>query len=429
MKKLIVFLILFFVGCDFFPQDPPKPKSNEEVCELSFDPAQSEALVINALDRARSTVDIALYGFDNDHICDALIDAAERGVVVRAVTEYDSEGEGSWAKLIDEVRDNPKVSIDIKLGNSGGIMHNKYFLIDKEYIITGSTNLTEGMKVHFNNMVLIKSPSLIEDFQRDFEIMYAGYFAGKKGGSDTNGFLELYSGQFENDMWPETQYTIGKYKVNAYFTPYNYVFDSYKADDPVEYTYFNYETGKVVSTADTTTGNYNNAMNIIFPLLENAEKSIYIFSFAFTDKVVIDQLIKAHNRGVTVKVWMDYMMYRSGMSHSGRSILALAKEIENFRICRDPDGGLLHHKVILVDGNIVVLGSLNFSANAVTSNDENFLVFRDASDIHDAFMSEAAKINEFSHVLRVQDDDFDDTDDGEETAVDELAVEEEAANE
>lgn len=421
MKKLVLLItFVLFVSCDFLPSDPSKSRSDEEICELSFDPHTSEELVINTFNSARNTVDIALYGFDNNAICGALIAAAERGVVVRCVTEYDSENEGSWARLIDESRDNPNVSITVKLGNTGGIMHNKYFIVDGTYIITGSTNLTEGMQVHFNNMILIKSPSLAADFQRDFDIMYAGYFAGKKGGSQTSGFNILNG---ESELWPETEHVIGRYSVQAFFTPYNYVFPSYKADDPVEYVFYSYEQGRMVSTADTTSGNYNNAMNIIFPLLQNATKSIYIFSFAFTDKVVIDHLVKAHRKGVKVKVWMDHMMYRSGMSHSGRSIMGLAKEIGDVRICRDPDGGLLHHKVILIDGHTVILGSLNFSANAVSSNDENFLVIKNAEPVHDAFMSEAEKINQYSHPVRVEDDDFEDDNAVEDVVLREAPVE------
>ncbi len=428
MNRLIyiVLSILFFTSCDFLPSGAPVPVTDEEVCGLSFDPATSERMVINALDGATETVDVALYGFNNDNICGALIDAAERGVVVRCVTEYDSEYEGSWARLIDESRVNENVTITVKLGNAGGIMHNKYFIIDKAYIVTGSTNLTEGMAVHFNNMILIKSPSLAADFQRDFDIMYAGYFAGEKGGSVTNGFQDIFG---KGKMWPETAHDIGRYTIQAYFTPYKQVFSSYRADDPVEYVYYSFEQGRIQSTADTSAGNYGNAMNVIFPLLDGATESIYIYSFAFTDKVIIDKLIKAHKRGVTVKVWMDYMMYRSGMSHSGRSIIGLAKEIDNVRICRDPDGGLLHHKVILIDGHTVILGSLNFSSNAVSNNDENFLVIGNAGPIHDAFIGEAARINEYSHVLRVMDDDFDEESGGEEDSESLSELEEELENE
>lgn len=402
LLSITTILLVCLVACDSVAADAPQADSEDIVCELSFLPETSERIVIDAVNRAQETIDIALYGFDNDRICDALIEAAQRGVVIRCCAEYDSEEEESWSRLIRESRENSAVSINVKVGNHSGIMHNKYFIVDGVYVITGSTNLTEGMQVHFNNLILIKSASLAEEYQRDFDVMYAGYFSSAKGGLKRSGYQELYN----KEKWPEKTHRVGRYSIQAFFTPYTHTYSAYCADNPVEYVYYDYESGCTVSTADTPVGNYNNAMNVIFPLLQDAQETICIYSFAFTDKVLIDLLMQAHDRGVTVKVWMDYMMYRSGMSHSGKSIIALAQKIGDLRICRHPDGGLLHHKVILIDGSIVVLGSLNFSSNAVSNNDENFIVIRNADPLHDAFMEEAARINTFAHPLRIKEDEY-----------------------
>ncbi len=40
----------------------------------------------------------------------------------------------------------------------------------------------------------------------------------------------------------------------------------------------------------------------------------------------------------------------------------------------DGNQGLLHHKVMIIDGQIVVTGSYNFSASAENTNDENVIV-------------------------------------------------------
>jgi phosphatidylserine/phosphatidylglycerophosphate/cardiolipin synthase-like enzyme len=148
--------------CNPLPGNPPKapsPGYDDGIFTLSFDPATSEKAVVDLLNDAEESIDIALYGFDNDNICSALIKAANRpnrsGTVsvnshgnrvrtikVRCVTEYDSEHEGSWDRLIQELRDNPYVDISIHLRTQSGIMHNKYFIVDKKYLITGfRTNL------------------------------------------------------------------------------------------------------------------------------------------------------------------------------------------------------------------------------------------------------------------------------------------------
>ncbi|HRJ74826.1 MAG TPA: phospholipase D-like domain-containing protein, partial [Anaerolineales bacterium] len=38
------------------------------------------------------------------------------------------------------------------------------------------------------------------------------------------------------------------------------------------------------------------------------------------------------------------------------------------------NGSFLHHKVIIIDNSIVITGSLNFSANADDSNEENVII-------------------------------------------------------
>jgi phosphatidylserine/phosphatidylglycerophosphate/cardiolipin synthase-like enzyme len=43
-------------------------------------------------------------------------------------------------------------------------------------------------------------------------------------------------------------------------------------------------------------------------------------------------------------------------------------------VLQDGNPYILHHKVIIIDEETVVLGSFNFSANADESNDENVLI-------------------------------------------------------
>jgi phosphatidylserine/phosphatidylglycerophosphate/cardiolipin synthase-like enzyme len=54
----------------------------------------------------------------------------------------------------------------------------------------------------------------------------------------------------------------------------------------------------------------------------------------------------------------------------------------------------MHHKVIIIDGRIVVTGSYNFSNNAKTRNDENTLI------IHDPEIAEFYR-EEFARVWRI----------------------------
>jgi phosphatidylserine/phosphatidylglycerophosphate/cardiolipin synthase-like enzyme len=54
---------------------------------------------------------------------------------------------------------------------------------------------------------------------------------------------------------------------------------------------------------------------------------------------------------------------------------------------QDGNPGSFHHKVLIVDGETVVTGSLNFSQNADESNDENVVIVRNA-DIAAQYLDE-----------------------------------------
>ena len=115
--------ILLFTCDNLYPPDrTPPPAYKDNVFELSFSPDTSEAALVKLIEDCRETIYVSLYGFDNEAIADALIEAHEkRGIEIKMVTEYDSEHSESWQRMIEE-------GIPVVLGNVSGIMHNKYFI-------------------------------------------------------------------------------------------------------------------------------------------------------------------------------------------------------------------------------------------------------------------------------------------------------------
>ena len=63
----------------------------------------------------------------------------------------------------------------------------------------------------------------------------------------------------------------------------------------------------------------------------------------------------------------------------------------NIPIRQDGNPSFLHHKYIVVDDQIVNIGSLNFSNNANTSNDENVIIV-DNSDIAALYIQEFVRV-------------------------------------
>jgi phosphatidylserine/phosphatidylglycerophosphate/cardiolipin synthase-like enzyme len=61
-----------------------------------------------------------------------------------------------------------------------------------------------------------------------------------------------------------------------------------------------------------------------------------------------------------------------------------------YEMRQDGNPGALHHKVIVIDGRIVVTGSLNFSDNANQSNDENVMIIENPQ-IADRYLQEFSR--------------------------------------
>jgi phosphatidylserine/phosphatidylglycerophosphate/cardiolipin synthase-like enzyme len=77
-------------------------------------------------------------------------------------------------------------------------------------------------------------------------------------------------------------------------------------------------------------------------------------------------------RGVDVLGVFDESQLRSNTGSEYEWLLGAGLDV---RIDGSPDK--LHHKVIIIDGRIVITGSYNFSVSAESRNDENLVVIFD----------------------------------------------------
>ena len=109
---------------------------------------------------------------------------------------------------------------------------------------------------------------------------------------------------------------------------------------------------------------------IIIPKIQNAKKNIYVSAFYLTQYELVNELINAKKRGVDVLVLVDAL---SATNFKNRISLLRDNQIptmvENW-------GGKNHEKTILIDNNILISGSCNFSKNGFNKNDENVLIIK-----------------------------------------------------
>ena len=281
-----------------------------------------------AIDQARLSVDVAAYSLNLWSIRDAIIHAHQRGVVVRMVMESDNMDSDEVQQILD-------AGIPIVGDQREGLMHDKFVVIDRSEVWTGSMNYTtNGAYEDNNNLIRIRSIQVAEDYTTEFDEM----------------FIENLFGPDDRAATPNPSLTIDGTPVEVYFSP----------DDGV-------------------------AAHIL-TLLQGAQESIYFLAYSFTSNDLGDAIRQRAADGLTVAGVMD-----DGQVNSNQGTEYDPFEQAGLDVRRDGNPGLMHDKVIIIDRKIVITGSYNFSTSAEERNDENVFI------IHNAYVA-AQYMEEFQKV-------------------------------
>lgn len=105
--------------------------------------------------------------------------------------------------------------------------------------------------------------------------------------------------------------------------------------------------------------------------LNNAKTSILVQAYSFTSAPIAKALLNAHKRGVKVEALLD----KSQRTQKYSSADFLVNSGIPTKI--DSAHAIAHSKVIIIDAEIVISGSFNFTKAAEEKNAENLLVIRD----------------------------------------------------
>ncbi|MCL6452197.1 MAG: phospholipase D family protein [Alicyclobacillus sp.] len=107
--------------------------------------------------------------------------------------------------------------------------------------------------------------------------------------------------------------------------------------------------------------------------IEQAQHTISLEAFDLTDYTVLDDLMAAARRGVTVEVLLD-----PGQSLNRKAASQLRDAGVTVRFYKPYDGEWMHAKMLSVDdGKVFLIGSANFSHQAYTYNHEADIVLHD----------------------------------------------------
>jgi len=102
----------------------------------------------------------------------------------------------------------------------------------------------------------------------------------------------------------------------------------------------------------------------MFKLIKNAKYEIKLEVYEFSSKALADALIIARDQGVSIKVILEPSVYQNNnifnyLLNNGIDVSWASKKFHN-----------THSKFMIVDDSIVLVGSMNWSENAMKSNRE-----------------------------------------------------------
>lgn len=285
-----------------------------------------------AIRDARLSVDAAIYHLNLWSIRDALIAAHQAGTAVRVVVESDNLDEV-------EIQELREAGIEVLGDRRESLMHNKFVIIDRSDVWTGSMNFTTtGAYFNDNNLIHIRFPSLAENYTTEFDEMFV-------------------SDMFGDDVVIDTPFpvlSLDHAKIETYFSP-----------------------------DDNTAGR-------IIELIRQARDSLVFMMYSFTSDDIADAILERAAAGVHVVGIFEESQYLANIGTEFDRLVDAGLEVH-----LDGNPRNMHHKVMIIDGNTVITGSYNFSQNAEVQNDENTLVIHNG-EIAALYTREFERV--FSHV-------------------------------
>ncbi len=277
------------------------------------------AKVVELIEGAQTSVDVAQFTFSRREIEAALVAAHERGVAVRVAMDSGQDQEGSLSRRLAEA------GLDVRFvkgrtheGSYAGLQHAKFMIVDGTTLLTGSDNWSStGTSINEENTIVVRAQSTSDALLSGFQCHYEA-------------------------MWSDDpDAAVGCSNDEAAFTP---------------------------GTA---------AMRGLRDAIRNAQSSIDVLMHHLTFDDLVKELAKAAERGVRVRVIVnaaDREAHTTG--HAWERLFAAGGQIR-FKQSNEAAYQLMHHKLAIIDGRILMNGSGNWSGSAFFNNYENYVRYED----------------------------------------------------
>ena len=106
--------------------------------------------------------------------------------------------------------------------------------------------------------------------------------------------------------------------------------------------------------------------------LGQAKSTVLVQAYSFTSAPIAKALVEAAKRGVKVQTILDKS--QKGEKYTSATYLTNS----GLRPMIDSAHAIAHNKVMVIDGQLVITGSFNFTKSAEENNAENLFIIRDS---------------------------------------------------
>ena len=305
-------------------------------------PDDLEQAITTFIDGARDKLYIAVQELESRPIAEAIIRAKQRNVDVRVILE------GNYL-TVDRAVDNPwleegqnednreiyaallRAKVRVISDLNPETYHQKFIVRDPDEtraaVLTGSTNFTPtGTEHNLNHLVILRSKRIASLYLDEFQEAWTGTFGQKNE---------------RHEKGPKT-YRVSHVKVKVLFAP-----------------------------------DHTPELEIMKQMLKGTQRIDFaMFTFAQSSGID-DTMIALERSGIPVRGVMDRRQANQDWAAT-RPVANAGAELWWPR----NDSGIrkVHHKLMVIDRQVIIAGSFNYTNPANAMNDENILVI---GDIHD----------------------------------------------
>lgn len=302
-------------------------------------PDDLKETIIRFIGGAKKSLDIAIQELDSREIAIPIIEAQKRGVRIRIVLEADyltdrRDADTDPFQLEGTHEENRRIhdaflrmGIKVNADFNPQIFHQKFIIRDKESVLTGSTNFTStGISKNLNHIIVVHSKKVAKAYQYEFNEIQDGEFG------------QLNKGRYKSP--PVSK--VSKVPIKVLFAP-----------------------------------DHGPEMEMMKQMLKS-KKRIDFAIFTFSSSSGIDDTLRFASqagRSVTGLLEGGQANQKWAATHPLHSA-----GVDLFLVKRQGALGKLHHKLMVIDEQLIIAGSFNYTGPANYFNDENIIIIGDLEE-------------------------------------------------